>query len=130
MTYLRPYVTGSNNTILNEVGRTMSVFGWGTSGTMGCVRTQLWDTSSWSHWATSVLGSGFSMTSRDWWLSSHKGQWRFYDRSLPRGGIITLGYYYGLPGMNAAGHSYGGNFDYLSCLPRVLIRCRKPLGLA
>jgi hypothetical protein len=50
------------------------------------------------------------MTSRGWRLSSHKGQWRVYDRSLPRGGIMTPGYYCGLPGTNAGEHSYGGNF--------------------
>jgi hypothetical protein len=65
---------------------------------------------------------------RGWRLSSHKRQWRFYDRSLPCGGIMTPGYHYGLPGTNAGEHSYGGNHGYLSCLPRVPIRCRKPSG--
>jgi hypothetical protein len=31
-------------------------FGGGASETRGCVGTQLWDTSSWSLWATSVSG--------------------------------------------------------------------------
>jgi hypothetical protein len=47
------------------------------------------------------LGVWICMTSRDWRIRSHKGQWRFNDRSLPRGGIMTLGYHYGLPGTNA-----------------------------
>jgi hypothetical protein len=58
MTYLRSYITGSNDAILNEVGRTTAVSGGGASWTRRCVRTQLWDTSSWSRWATSVLESG------------------------------------------------------------------------
>jgi hypothetical protein len=52
----------------------------------------------------------------------------FYDHSLPRVGIMTLGYYYGLPGTNAGEHSYGGSFGYWSCLPRVPLRCRKTSG--
>jgi hypothetical protein len=39
-----------------------------------------------------------------------------YDRSLPRGGMMTLGYYYSLPGANVGQHSYGGSFGYLSSL--------------
>jgi hypothetical protein len=35
------------------------------------------------------LGVWISMTNWDWRLSSHKGQWRSYDRSLPLGGIMT-----------------------------------------
>jgi hypothetical protein len=42
---------------------------------------------------------------------------------------MTHGYYYGLPGTNAAEHSYGGSFGYLSCFPRVPFRCRKLFGL-
>jgi hypothetical protein len=37
---------------------------------------------------------------------------------------MTLGYHYGLPETNAGEHSYGGNYGYLSCLPRVPLRCR------
>jgi hypothetical protein len=69
-----------------------------------------------------------SMSSRDWHLSSHKGQWSFYDMSLPCGGIMTLGYYYDLSKMNAGEHSHEGSFGYLSCFPRVPIRCRTPSG--
>jgi hypothetical protein len=57
-----------------------------------------------------------------------KGNGVLYDQSLPCGGIMTLGYDYSLPGTNAGEHLYGGNYGYLSCLPRVPIRCRKPLG--
>jgi hypothetical protein len=74
------------------------------------------------------LGVWISMTSRDWRLSSHKGQWHVHNRSLPRGSIMTFGYYYGLPGTNVGEHSYGGSFGYLGCLPRVPTRCHKPLG--
>jgi hypothetical protein len=73
-------------------------------------------------------GVWISMTNWDWRLRSHKGQWRSYDRSLPRGGIMTLRYDYGLPGTNAGEHTYVGSFGYLSCLPRVLSWCRKPSG--
>jgi hypothetical protein len=41
------------------------------------------------------------------------------DQSLPLGSIMTLGYYYGIPGTNAEEHSCGGSYSYLSCLPRV-----------
>jgi hypothetical protein len=64
-------------------------------------------------------GVCISMISLDWRLSSHEGQWRFYDRSLPRGGIMTLRYHYGLPGTNAGENSCSGSFGYLSYLPRV-----------
>jgi hypothetical protein len=67
------------------------------------------------------LGVWISMTNQGWRPSSHKGQLRFYDRGLPHGGIMTLGYHYGLPGMNAGEHLYGG-------LPRVPIRGCKPSG--
>jgi hypothetical protein len=49
-------------------------------------------------------------------------------QSLPLGGIITLGHYYGTPRTNAGEHSSGGSHSYLSCLPGVPIRCRKPFG--
>jgi hypothetical protein len=62
------------------------------------------------------LGVWIGMTSRDWQPSSHIGQWSF-DWSLPRGGIMTLGYYYGLPRMNAGEHSYGGSSSYLELSP-------------
>jgi hypothetical protein len=79
------------------------------------------------------LGNGslrvwISMISWDWQLSSHKEQWHFHDRSLPRGGTMTLGHHYGLPRTNAGQYSYGGSFGYLSCLPRVPLWCRKPSG--
>jgi hypothetical protein len=74
------------------------------------------------------LGVWICMTSWGWRLSSHKVEWRVYDRSLPRGGLMILGYYLGLPGMNVGEHSYGGNFGYLSCLPRVQLRYLKPSG--
>jgi hypothetical protein len=68
------------------------------------------------------------MTNQDWWLSSHKGQWCFYEHSLPRGGITTLRYHYGLPGTNVGEHSYKGSFGYLSCLPRVPFWYHNPCG--
>jgi hypothetical protein len=74
------------------------------------------------------LGVWISMTNRDWRLSSHKRQSRVYDRSLPCGGIKTLGHHYGLPGTSAGEHSYGGSFGYLNCLPREPSWCRKPSG--
>jgi hypothetical protein len=46
------------------------------------------------------LGVWICMTSWGWRLSFHKWKWRVYDRSLPRGGIMTLVYHYGLPGTN------------------------------
>jgi hypothetical protein len=45
----------------------------------------------------------------------------FDNQSLPICGIMTLGHYYGIPGMNAGQHSCGGSHSYLSCLPRVPI---------
>jgi hypothetical protein len=50
------------------------------------------------------------------------------DQSLPLGGIMTLGYYYGIPGTNAGEHLCGVSHGYFSCPPRVPIRCRKPFG--
>jgi hypothetical protein len=41
---------------------------------------------------------------------------------------MTLGYHYGLSGTNVGEHSCGGSHSYLSCLPRVPIRRRKPFG--
>jgi hypothetical protein len=35
-----------------------------------------------------------------WRSSFHNGRW-LYDRSLPCGGIMTLGCHYSVPGMNA-----------------------------
>jgi hypothetical protein len=128
VTFLRSHVTGSNDVILSEVGRTTAVSLVGTHHGQG----MRWDTAL-GHLLVVPLGNDslgvwICMTSRDWRLSSHKRQWRVYDRSLPRGGMMTLGYHYGLPGTNAGEHSYGGNFGYLSCLPRVPLRYRKPSG--
>jgi hypothetical protein len=41
---------------------------------------------------------------------------------------MTLGYYYGLSWTNVGQHSYRCSSGYLSCLPRMLLRCHKPLG--
>jgi hypothetical protein len=49
-----------------------------------------------------------------------------YDWSLQRSGIMTFGYYYGLPETNVGEHLYGGSFSYMSYLPRVPLMCRKP----
>jgi hypothetical protein len=73
MTYLRSYVTGSNDAILHEVGRTtaVSLVGahHGPRGALGhLLMVPLGNVS---------LGVWISMTSQDWWLSSHKGQWHF-----------------------------------------------------
>jgi hypothetical protein len=53
------------------------------------------------------LGVWIGMTSRDWRISSHKGQRRFHDLNLPHTSIMTLGYYYDFPGMNEGEQSYG-----------------------
>jgi hypothetical protein len=107
VTFLRSHVTGSNGAILSEVGRMRAVSLVGTHHGPG----MCWDTAL-GHLVillgNNSLGVWICMTSQDWRLSSHKGQWCFYDRSLPRGGIKTLGYHYGLPRMNAGEHSYGG----------------------
>jgi hypothetical protein len=58
MTFLRMYVTGSNDAILDEVGRTTAVSLVGAHQRTGVVGTQFSDTSSWSCQAMSVLGSG------------------------------------------------------------------------
>jgi hypothetical protein len=55
VTFLRSHVTGSNDAILSEVGRTMAVSLVGTHHGPG----MRWDTSSWFRWATRVLESGF-----------------------------------------------------------------------
>jgi hypothetical protein len=128
VTFLRSHVTGSNDAILSEVGRTSAVSLVGTHHGPG----MRWDTAL-GHLLMVPLGNGslgvwIFMTSRYWRLSSHEGQWRFNDQSLPRGGIMTLGYHYGLPRTNAGEHSYGANSAYLSCLPRVTKRCCKPSG--
>jgi hypothetical protein len=72
MTFLRTYVPGSTDAILNEVGRITAVslvgahlgprvaLGHPLVVPPGNVSLQVW----------------IGMTSRDWWLSSHKGQWR------------------------------------------------------
>jgi hypothetical protein len=128
VTCLRSHVTGSNDAILNEVGRTTVVSLVGTHHGPG----MRWDTAL-GHLLVVPLGNDslgvwICMTSRDRRLSSHKGQWRVYDRSLPRGGMMTPGCHYGLPGTNAGEHSYGGNSGYLRCLPRVPLRWRKHSG--
>jgi hypothetical protein len=96
VTYLRSYVTDSNHSTLNEVGQTMDV---------SLVRAHHRPGGALGHLPVVLLGNDslevwISMTNRDWRLSSHKGQWRFHDRSLPHSGIMTLGYHYGLPGIN------------------------------
>jgi hypothetical protein len=124
VTDLRPYVTGSNDAILNEVGQTMTVSLMGAYHGPGVASGHFLVVPPGNISLRDCIG----MTSRDWRLSSHKGQWRFYDRNLPHGSMMNLGYYYGLPWMNAGEHSYGGSSRYLSCLPRAPIRCRKPSG--
>jgi hypothetical protein len=54
MTYVSSYVTGSNDAILNEVGRTTAVSLVGAHLDQEVHR----DTSSWSRWAMTVSGSG------------------------------------------------------------------------
>jgi hypothetical protein len=130
MIYLRPHITGSNDAILNEVGRTTAVSLWGGGRFRDhelCRGTAL------GHLLVDTpgkvsFGVWVGMTSRDWRLSYHKGQLRFHDRSLQRGGILSLWYYYGLRVANAKEHSYGDSFGYLSCLPRVPTSFRKPSG--
>jgi hypothetical protein len=75
--------------------------------------------------ATTVLEVCISMNL--WVLRPrfHKGQW-LLDQSLPCGSIMTPALHYGILGTNAGEHSYGDGYGYLSCLPRVPIRCRKP----
>jgi hypothetical protein len=128
VTFLRSHVTGSNDAILSEVGRTTDVSLVGMHHGPG----MRWDTAL-GHLLVVPLGNDslgvwIYMTSQDWQLSSHKGQWRFYDWSLPRSSIMTLGYHNGLHETNAGEHSYGGNSGYLSCLHWVPSRCRKPSG--
>jgi hypothetical protein len=113
MTILRTYVTGSIDAILNEVGRTTAVSLVGVHQRPGVAPGQLLAVPL----GNVNLGVWIGMTSQDWQASSHKGQWRFHDRSLLRGSMMTLGYYYGLPGTNAGEHSYGGRLGYLRCLP-------------
>jgi hypothetical protein len=83
---------GSNDAILGEVGWTMVMVGvhHGPEGVSGHLLVVPLSNDS--------LGVWISMTNQDWQLSSHKGQWHFYDWSLPRDGIMTLGYHYGLLG--------------------------------
>jgi hypothetical protein len=126
---VRPHVTGSNDAIFNEGGRSTAVslvgahldqgLRWGTA--LGHVLVVLPGNVG--------LGVSIGMTKWDRRISSHKGQWCFYDQSLPRGDIMTLGHNYGLSGTYAGELSCGGGFVYLRCLPRVPLRCRRPLGL-
>jgi hypothetical protein len=76
MIFLRKYVTVINDANLNDVGRTTVVFGGGASETRGCVGTQLLDTLLVVPPDNVSLGVWIGMTSRDWRLYSHKGQWR------------------------------------------------------
>jgi hypothetical protein len=71
MTYLKSYITGSNDSILNEVRQTTTlslvgvhqdtILGHLLKITLGNVSLRVW----------------ISMTSRDWRLRSHKRQWHF-----------------------------------------------------
>jgi hypothetical protein len=124
VTFLRSHVTGSNDAILCEAGQTTAA---------SLVETHHGPGDALGHLLVVLLGNDslgvrISTTNRGWQPSSHKGQWRFYGLSLPCDGILTLGYHYDLLGTNAGEHLYGGNHGYLSCLPRVPIRCRKPSG--
>jgi hypothetical protein len=76
VTDLRSYVTGSNDAIISDAGRTTAVslveahHGPGGAKVNGC-----------GHLLVVPLGNDslevwISMTNRDWWLSFHKGQWR------------------------------------------------------
>jgi hypothetical protein len=121
MAYLKPYVTGSNDDILNEVALTTAVT---------LVGAHHGPENALGHLLVVPLGN-ISLDQYDWPGLAAKLPRRAmapYNRSLPNGGMMTLGYYYGLPGTNADEHSYGSSFGYLSSLPRVPIRCRKPLG--
>jgi hypothetical protein len=125
VTFFRAQVTGSHDAIVNEVGRTTAVSLVGTHHGPGMRRDTAFGHLLVVPLGNDRLGVWISMTYRDWRLSYHKGQWHYY-RSLSRGGIMTLGYRYGVPGTKAGEHPYGGSFGYLSCFPRVTIRCRKP----
>jgi hypothetical protein len=89
--YLRSYVTGSNDAILGEVGRTTAVALVGVHHGPEGVSGHSFGTAPRGPTGQRQSRGRFSKTNRDWRLSSHKGQWRFYDRSLPRGSIMTLG---------------------------------------
>jgi hypothetical protein len=69
MTYLRSYVTGSNDATLNAVGRTMAVSLVGVHQHTALEHLLVVPLGKVS------LGVWISTTSRDWWLSAHKGQW-------------------------------------------------------
>jgi hypothetical protein len=83
VTQLRPHVTGSNDAILSEAGRTTAVSSvgahldqglrWGTA--LGHLLVVLPGTVS--------LGVWTGMTKWDWRLSSHKGHWRFLRPEPP-----------------------------------------------
>jgi hypothetical protein len=126
---VRPHVTGSNDAILNDGGRSTAVSSVGAHPDQGLRR---WGTAL-GHLLVVLPGNvslqvWTGMTKWGWRLSSHKGQWSFYDQSLPRGGIMTLGHDYGLSGTNAGEHSCAGGYGHLRCLPRVPLWCRRPLG--
>jgi hypothetical protein len=115
---LRSYVTGSNDATPNEVVQIMAVPLVGTHhGPEGALGHLLVDPPG-----NITLIVWISTTIWHWWLRSHK----LTDQSLPCSSIMTPRYYYGLPGMTAGERSYGGSFHYLSCLPRIPLRCRKP----
>jgi hypothetical protein len=114
---VRSHVTDSNDAILNEGGRTTAVSLVGAHSDQGL----RWGTDL-GHLLVVLPGNvslrvWIGMTKWDWWLSSHKEQWRFYHQSLPRGGKMTLGHDYGLSGTNAGEHLCGGGFGHLRCLP-------------
>jgi hypothetical protein len=120
-----PHVTRSNDAILCKAGRTTAVSLVGTHHEPG-------DALGHSFGAPSRGPAGQRQSRRqdqyDYRGWRIKGNGVIYDQSLPRGGIMTLGYHYGLPETNAGEHSCGGNYGYYSCFPRVPIRCRKPSG--
>jgi hypothetical protein len=72
MIYLRSYVTGSNDAILNEVGRITAVSLLGAHHGPGAGSGHLLVVPL----SNVTLGVWISMTSWDWRLSSHEGQWR------------------------------------------------------
>jgi hypothetical protein len=91
MTYLRPYATGSNDAILNEVARIMAVSPvgahHGTEGVLGHLLVVPLGNVSLRVW--------IGMTNQDWRLSSHKGQWHLtigasHAAALYFSGITTV----------------------------------------
>jgi hypothetical protein len=111
---LRSYISGSNDTILNEVGRTtaVSLVGVhhgpeGTSGhTFGTPPRGLTEQCQ-SQGLAQYDNPGLA-AKLPW------GQWRLTIGASHVAALLTLRYYYGLPGTNAGEHSYGGSFGYLS----------------